>query len=387
MLCGFGFNSGQPHGVPARYIVGQLSTPRPCRASWSSAHHRHSKMLPLVGLVLCLTSAHALTAFPQKFLVGNLDEDMVVKCNTSEQQVTWTLNGEPEPMAELVAEGRTLTILGLDLPATGNYSCWAGSVLLDATYVVVRSTSPPGQEEGMNVSCQAESYRGSFRCSWRAPSFAVFRARLTRSNGSFGDWVHVAGHRGRFNANFTDPSFCPFAEELHPLQLHLEGLSDTSFLSFTVHFFIRDIVQPDPPQELTVRRRGDRLYLSWAPPASWPLPKSYFALFYRLQYELLNGTQVTLRVAPCPRHPVPSLPRALAAPCLHGPVPVLPCACVALCPHSPVPLLPLPCPLHALCPCCPVLSLPHARTAPCLCCSVPTLHCLHSYLGLFFLLS
>uniref|UniRef100_A0A8B9PK72 Interleukin-12 subunit beta n=1 Tax=Apteryx owenii TaxID=8824 RepID=A0A8B9PK72_APTOW len=247
--------------------------------------------------------------------------------------------------------------------------------------------APPGQEEGMNVSCQAESYRGSFRCSWRAPSFAVFRARLTRSNGSFGDWVHVAGHRGRFNANFTDPSFCPFAEELHPLQLHLEGLSDTSFLSFTVHFFIRDIVQPDPPQELTVRRRGDRLYLSWAPPASWPLPKSYFALFYRLQYELLNGTQVTLRVAPCPRHPVPSLPRALAAPCLHGPVPVLPCACVALCPHSPVPLLPLPCPLHALCPCCPVLSLPHARTAPCLCCSVPTLHCLHSYLGLFFLLS
>ncbi|XP_067153348.1 interleukin-12 subunit beta-like [Apteryx mantelli] len=249
-------------------------------------------MLPLVGLVLCLTSAHALTAFPQKFQVGNLDEDMVVKCNTSEQQVTWTLNGEPEPMAELVAEGRTLTILGLDLPATGNYSCWAGSILLDATYVVVRSTSPPGQEEGMNVSCQAESYRGSFRCSWRAPSFAVFRARLTRSNGSFGDWVHVAGHRGRFNASFTDPSFCPFAEELHPLQLHLEGLSDNSFLSFTVHFFIRDIVQPDPPQELTVRRRGDRLYLSWAPPASWPLPKSYFALFYRLQYELLNGTQV-----------------------------------------------------------------------------------------------
>ncbi|XP_062430638.1 interleukin-12 subunit beta-like [Rhea pennata] len=248
-------------------------------------------MLLLVGLVLCLTSAHALSSFPQKFQVGNLDEDMVVKCNTSEEQVTWTLNGEAEPMAELVTEGRTLTILGLDLPATGNYSCWAGSVLLDTTYVLVRSTSPPGKE-GMNISCQADSYRGSLRCSWRAPSFTVFRARLMRSNGSFSDWVHVAGRRGRFNASLIDPSFCPFAEELHPLQLHLEGLSDNSFINLTVHFFIRDIVQPDPPQELTVRRRGDQLHLSWAPPASWPLPRSYFALLYRLQYELPNGTQV-----------------------------------------------------------------------------------------------
>ncbi|XP_068797146.1 interleukin-12 subunit beta-like [Struthio camelus] len=254
-------------------------------------HHQPSKMLLLVGLLLCLTPAHALTTFPPKFQVGELDEDVVVKCNTAVPQVTWTLNGELEPMAELFAEGRTLTILGLDLPATGNYSCWAGSVLLDTTYVVVRSTPPAGKEEGMNISCQAESYSGSFRCSWRVPRFSVFRARLTRSNGSFGEWVHVAGRHGRFSASFTDPSFCPFAEELHPLQLHLEGLSDNSFLNFTIHFFIRDIVQPDPPQKLTVRQQGNQLYLAWAPPASWPLPKSYFALLYRLQYELPNGTQ------------------------------------------------------------------------------------------------
>lgn len=38
---------------------------------------------------------------------------------------------------------------------------------------------PPG-EEGMNVSCQAESYHGSFHCSWNGPRSAVFRARLTR---------------------------------------------------------------------------------------------------------------------------------------------------------------------------------------------------------------
>lgn len=38
--------------------------------------------------------------------------------------------------------------------------------------------APPGEEEAKNVSCQADSYRGSFRCSWTGPRSAVFRARL-----------------------------------------------------------------------------------------------------------------------------------------------------------------------------------------------------------------
>ncbi|KAM9027544.1 interleukin-12 subunit beta-like isoform 2-T2 [Ara ararauna] len=245
------------------------------------------QMLGLVGLVLCLAPADSLKAFPPKFQVGKLNGDVVVKCSTAEQRVTWTQNGEPEPMAELVAEGRALTIVGLDLPAAGNYSCWAGGVLLDSIYVVVSGT----REEGMNVSCQAESYRGSFRCSWAGPRSAVFRARLTLSDGSLGEWVPASRRRGRFNASFVDPFFCPFAEELRPLRLQLEGLSDTSYINFSSQFFIRDIVRPDPPQELFVQRLGEHLHLAWAPPASWPLPRSYFALLYRLQYELPNGTQ------------------------------------------------------------------------------------------------
>ncbi|KAM6132364.1 interleukin-12 subunit beta-like [Pterocles gutturalis] len=246
----------------------------------------------MLGLLLCLAAADALTAFPPKFQVGKLDRDVVVRCDTSEQRVTWTLNGDPQPMAELVAEGRTLTILGLDQPATGNYSCWAGSVLLDTTYVVVSGA----REEGMNVSCQAESYRGSFHCSWTGPPSAVFRARLTRSDGAVGEWVPAAGRGGRFRASLGDPSFCPFAEELRPLHLQLEGLSDTSHLSASLHFFLRDIVRPDPPRGLTVRLRGEQLRLAWAPPASWPLPRSYFALLYRLHFQLRNGTQVQVDV-------------------------------------------------------------------------------------------
>lgn len=70
-----------------------------------------------------------------------MNGNVVVKCNTSEQQVNWTQNGEPELMAEVVRNGQTLTIIGLDLPSAGNYSCWAGAQLLDTTYVVVSDTS------------------------------------------------------------------------------------------------------------------------------------------------------------------------------------------------------------------------------------------------------
>lgn len=64
------------------------------------------------------------------------------------------------------------------------------------------------------------------------------------------------------------------------------------------------------------QQRG-QLHLAWAPPASWPLPKSYFALLYRLQYELSNGTQVTARLPYAPsasRCPMASLPCACPAP-------------------------------------------------------------------------
>uniref|UniRef100_A0A8C3U6H4 IL-12B n=1 Tax=Catharus ustulatus TaxID=91951 RepID=A0A8C3U6H4_CATUS len=233
--------------------------------------------LSLWGTICSHHSPSLTTGSPSAVQVGNLNEDVVVRCNTSEQHIYWTLNGEEDPMAELVPKGQNLTILGLDLPATGNYSCWAGPLL--------HSLAPSGEEE-INVSCQAESYNGSFHCSWPGPSSAIFRARLTRRwvDGSMGPWVPVA-----------NPSFCPFGEELHPLKLHLEGLSDTSYLNLSRHFFIRDIVRPDPPQELILQQRGEQLHLVWAPPASWPLPKSYFALLYHLQYELHNGTQVTGR--------------------------------------------------------------------------------------------
>lgn len=48
-----------------------------------------------------------------------------------------------------------------------------------AMQALTRHLLAPSDEEEINVSCQAESYNGSFHCSWLEPSFDVFRAHLT----------------------------------------------------------------------------------------------------------------------------------------------------------------------------------------------------------------
>lgn len=345
-------------------------------------------------------------------------------------------------MAELVPEGQNLTIIGLDLPATGNYSCWAGPTLLDTTYVVVTGTRTEGQgwgshgrwgagggglrmrrfscpacgfhqaglwgqgrappephregapliqgliqpltshplaasgEEEINVSCQAESYNGSFHCSWPGPPSAIFHARLTRRwvpwdppnpNQHYSHpalratdtslptvmapwgrgcrWpVTVAGSTPVWQTPCSAPlersctrSSCTWrgsrtlptstspgisssvilvsagqeqqgGDVQEVLEAPGEGLSPCSEPPLST-------VRPDPPQELILQQRGEQLHLAWAPPASWLLPKSYFALLYHLQYELHNGTQVmrggpaqrdSAKPTPCP-HPAPSL--------------------------------------------------------------------------------
>ncbi|XP_044875614.1 interleukin-12 subunit beta-like [Mauremys mutica] len=266
-------------------------------------------MLMLVALVqvLCVVPAAALTGFPSKFLVGEVNGQVVVTCDTPQEHVSWQQNGEPEIMAEHYVAGRTLTLEGLDQPAAGNYSCWQGPRLLDSTYVVVSDPEYPLLQgsPGRAVTCQAESYRGELSCSWTALRPAAFRARLSRSpGGAPGAWVYVGGGAALqgpdrpqpFTVTLADGTFCPFAEEPRPLELALEGISAESFVNITRRLFLRDIVRPGPPQDVTAQSKGGRLHLSWAPPASWSSPYSYFLLRYQLEYKQRDGTTGSLQL-------------------------------------------------------------------------------------------
>ncbi|CAM4551790.1 unnamed protein product [Lepidochelys olivacea] len=267
------------------------------------------QMLMLVALVqvLCVVPAAALTDFPSKFLVGEVNGQVVVTCDTAQEQVSWKQNEHQEIMAEHHIAGRTLTLEGLDQPAAGNYSCWHGPRLLDSTYVVVSDPDYPLLQgaPGSAVTCRAESYGGELSCSWTALRPAAFRARLSRSpDGAPGAWLYVG--RGSalqgpdqpqpFTVTLADGTFCPFAEEPRPLELVLEGISAESFVNITHRLFLRDIVRPGPPQDVTAQSKGGLLHLSWAPPASWSSPHSYFLLRYQLEYEHWDGTKGSLQL-------------------------------------------------------------------------------------------
>ncbi|XP_073199315.1 interleukin-12 subunit beta-like [Lepidochelys kempii] len=300
-------------------------------------------MLMLVALVqvLCVVPAAALTDFPSKFLVGEVNGQVVVTCDTAQEQVSWKQNEHQEIMAEHHIAGRTLTLEGLDQPAAGNYSCWHGPRLLDSTYVVVSDPDYPLLQgaPGSAVTCRAESYGGELSCSWTALRPAAFRARLSRSppprplagphppsspgpavpphpappdlpllcrspDGAPGAWLYVGGGSALqgpdqpqpFTVTLADGTFCPFAEEPRPLELVLEGISAESFVNITHRLFLRDIVRPGPPQDVTAQSKGGLLHLSWAPPASWSSPHSYFLLRYQLEYEHWDGTKGSLQL-------------------------------------------------------------------------------------------
>ncbi|KAH1169684.1 hypothetical protein KIL84_000669 [Mauremys mutica] len=258
-------------------------------------------------------------------LVGEVNGQVVVTCDTPQEHVSWQQNGEPEIMAEHYVAGRTLTLEGLDQPAAGNYSCWQGPRLLDSTYVVVSDPEYP-LLQGSPGACPGGGDRNSSSPGAPHPQSCLLPGRRAgggggerggsargvqavgggghHPGGAPGAWVYVGGGAALqgpdrpqpFTVTLADGTFCPFAEEPRPLELALEGISAESFVNITRRLFLRDIVRPGPPQDVTAQSKGGRLHLSWAPPASWSSPYSYFLLRYQLEYKQRDGTTGSLQL-------------------------------------------------------------------------------------------
>ncbi|XP_053111451.1 interleukin-12 subunit beta-like [Hemicordylus capensis] len=240
-------------------------------------------LVGFLGVLLTGTEA-ALGTFPSKLQVGEQEGSVELECNTTlAGNVSW--KGSP-PQAELERLGaHRLRVLKLRAPDAGNYSCWDGPRLLDSTFLAVRGR--PSQLFHPGVTCQAESCDGSFTCAWDTLRPAAFRVRVCR-RGQQQDPRDcparevTTASKGRVSILLQDGSFCCFAEEPEaPLELRLEAVSeDGSYEDLALELFLRDIVKPASPHRLAARReRGEKLLLSWAPPASWARP----SLRYHLQ--------------------------------------------------------------------------------------------------------
>ncbi|XP_026532312.1 interleukin-12 subunit beta-like [Notechis scutatus] len=246
------------------------------------------KWAALVAMAVVMETT---AAFPSSLLIKNEDDSITWSCSGSPgEQVEWKWNGN-----RLKDSGQELVINNLDIPYTGNYSCWAGPRLLQSFYVVMRMKhtyffKTEGTKEEPAITCWAPSYNGTLNCSWNSQNAAIFLARLKHQDTEAelcSTEVALPGN-SRVQVQLKNCSFCSYAEEtpVTPLVLVLKGLSrDGGYSEVEKTFFLWDVVKPDAPAYLNITGRK----VSWAPPASWDLPTTYFPLQYSLRLESASG--------------------------------------------------------------------------------------------------
>ncbi|XP_070612856.1 interleukin-12 subunit beta-like isoform X2 [Erythrolamprus reginae] len=259
---------------------------------FASPHLAQMLLGQWAALVAVVVEATA--AFPSPLVIKEESESLSRNCSVSPgEHVEWRQNGQPRENSS-----RELVIDSLDIPHAGNYSCWAGSRLVQSFYLAIRMDhshfiKAEGSKERPAITCWAPSYSGTLNCFWKSQKAATFLVHLKhRDSGAelCSTEVALPGHQD-VQIQLKNCSLCPHAEETPatPLRLVLQALSalDGMYAEAFKTFLLRDIVRPDAPAYLNVT--GGKV--SWAPPASWDLPTTYFPLRYHLRLESAAGRQ------------------------------------------------------------------------------------------------
>ncbi|XP_030594151.1 interleukin-12 subunit beta [Archocentrus centrarchus] len=241
-------------------------------------------------LMISLTAAHR--EFPQNFVVAKKSEQYTLTCNSKAgEAVTWKLGDnslEDEDNVEL--NGPNLTVLEVDMPSLGKYSCWKGEEMLSSTYLLLEDD----EEHDLNslITCRAKSYDCNFSCTWTSNEFTAVRLGLGQDcNESLKScqWVSSSGQfpDGRLQFELSH-NLSPYAEESTMLELTAEAISDRSIFRTTKRFYLRDIVEPDSPHIVRCQLVEQDLTVTIDPPSSWSVPHSFFSLEHEIEYVLRN---------------------------------------------------------------------------------------------------
>ncbi|XP_035291475.1 interleukin-12 subunit beta isoform X1 [Anguilla anguilla] len=269
---------------------------------------RHQMYLsPWVSLIVavCISMVCSLNEFPKKIQVSQKGASVNLTCHTDFQgQVTWKqkLQGKEK----ILKESRFVSITGLrlflhklDTPDAGEYSCWGEGRKLDHTYLLLEAEEEESydsdvedeeeedeedqEEERDSLSCSTRTYSCSFTCRLSASGFTAARLSFHRYGQQPTQWHYAPTAQNHFQ--FTLPlSYSPFAEESAALVVTAEAANSNQYLKKTIQFYLRDIVQPDPPQTVTCERAGNALRVTVQPPVSWAQPVSYFPLEHEIEF-------------------------------------------------------------------------------------------------------
>ncbi|XP_031292826.1 interleukin-27 subunit beta isoform X1 [Camelus dromedarius] len=144
------------------------------------------------------------------------------------------------------------------------------------------------------LQCQASRYPVAVDCFWTLPP-APDSTRTTSFIATYRLGVAAQGQSRPCLQPRPEATSCTIPDVqmfsmvpyvLNVTAVHRQGVS-SSFLPFVPE----NVIKPDPPEGVRLSPLpGQRLWVQWEPPRSWPFPE-IFSLKYRLRYKRHGATR------------------------------------------------------------------------------------------------
>nr|ALG04638.1 interleukin 12B [Sylvilagus bachmani] len=268
------------------------------------------------ALVLLASPLMAIWELEKDVYVVELDwypdapgETVVLTCNTAEEDgITWT----SDQSNKVLGSGKTLTILVKEFEDAGQYTCYKGDKVLGHSLVLLHKKEDgiwstdilKDQKEPKSktfLKCEAKNYSGHFTCWWLTANSTDMKFSVKSNRGSSDPQGVTCGaptlsaemvsvdHREykKYSVECQEDNACPAAEESLHLEVMLDAIDRHKYENYTSSFFIRDIIKPDPPQNLQMKplKNSRHVEVSWEYPDTWSTPHSYFSLTFCVQVQ------------------------------------------------------------------------------------------------------
>ncbi|XP_075715990.1 interleukin-12 subunit beta isoform X2 [Rhinoderma darwinii] len=266
-------------------------------------------LLPTV--ILLILCAHLLQAsknfhLKEKTLIvdvgnknGQTGEIVTMECNTTaytnaaidSSKIQWSKKGHT---------GKTLTIKVSENPDAKNYTCRLENIgIIDYTHILIHNTNLAWYHRILNVKspiwCMMKNYSGQFTCSWNGANdnsnpeffFEAFNNNKKLPCESIEKHNIEGNEILNYTVNCHDNQICHYSED-PSISVELHVLTKNKYEKHSKSFTLRNIIRPDPPQELQIHKKDKNLSLHWKYPRTWCNAHLFYKLIFNVKVEGMN---------------------------------------------------------------------------------------------------
>ncbi|XP_053556352.1 interleukin-12 subunit beta [Bombina bombina] len=243
----------------------------------------------LLCLMLCLwmSPASLLHSWPESYIVVHYGSSHTLECNADNEEITWV------PVTDCTQGHSGSSLIGVDRPCAGNYTCLSSrNKVLKSVYVFMM------QDDNLHISCSMESHSSPVvQCVLHIPEElqGLVRVMVSTRPAVEQQWVYVTNPQRteEINVNLSLPKSCVFGEQVSPIIVTVQAISDTEFATGSKRFYINEVVRPAPPEDVKVDVSRKHLSVSWKYPNTWSNPHSFFPLLFQIKLHYPDNKTVS----------------------------------------------------------------------------------------------